>query len=126
MGSFGPGHINQKTKKIYGTDFPVITINDIVNAQVNLLDHFGIKKLFSVVGAGSDEVIQMLCQLFLIPKDEVIVPQYSFLMYRIYAKIVGANVIFSKEKKFKVSVSEIIKNVTKKTKSEEGNTNHIG
>ena len=43
-------NLNQKTKKIYGTDFPVITINDIVNAQVNLLDHFGIKKLFSVVG----------------------------------------------------------------------------
>ena len=53
---------------------------------------------------------------FLKPKDEVIVPQFSFLMYRIYAKIVGANVIFAKEKKFKVSVSEIIKKVTKKTK----------
>ena len=40
-----------------------------------------------ICGAGSDEVIQMLCQLFLNPKDEVILPQYSFLMYRIYAKI---------------------------------------
>ena len=69
-----------------------------------------------ICGSGSDEIIQMLCQLILKPKDEVIVPQFSFLMYRIYAKIVGANVIFSKEKKFKVSVSEIIKKVTKKTK----------
>ena len=69
-----------------------------------------------ICGSGSDEVIQMLCQLFLKPKDEVIVPQFSFLMYRIYAKIVGANVIFAKEKKFKISVSEIIKKVTKKTK----------
>ena len=69
-----------------------------------------------ICGAGSDEVIQMLCQLILKPKEEVIVPQFSFLMYRIYAKIVGANVIFAKEKKFKVSVSEIIKKVTKKTK----------
>ena len=34
-----------------------------------------------ICGAGSDEVIQMLCQLFLKPKDEVVVPQYSFLMY---------------------------------------------
>ena len=58
----------------------------------------------------------MLCQLFLKPKDEVIVPQFSFLMYRIYAKIVGANVIFAKEKNFKISVLEIIKKVTKKTK----------
>ena len=69
-----------------------------------------------ICGAGSDEVIQMLCQLFLKSKDEVIVPQFSFLMYRIYAKIVGADVIFAKEKNFKVSVSETIKKVTKKTK----------
>ena len=36
-------------KMIYGTDFPVITINDMVNAQVNLLD-FLESKNFSVVG----------------------------------------------------------------------------
>ena len=41
-----------------------------------------------ICGSGSDEIIQMLCQLFLNKGDEVIVPQYSFLMYRIYAKIV--------------------------------------
>ena len=52
-----------------------------------------------ICGAGSDEVIQMLCQLFLKPKDEVIVPQFSFLMYRIYAKIAGANVVFLQKKK---------------------------
>ena len=69
-----------------------------------------------ICGAGSDEIIQIICQLYLKPSDEVIVPQYSFLMYRIYAQIVGAKVIFSKEKNFKVSVSEVIKNVTKKTK----------
>jgi histidinol-phosphate aminotransferase len=69
-----------------------------------------------ICGAGSDEIIQMICQLYLKPSDEVIVPQYSFLMYRIYAQIVGAKVIFSKEKNFKVSISEVIKNVTKKTK----------
>ena len=69
-----------------------------------------------ICGAGSDEVIQMLCQLMLKPKDEVIVPQFSFLMYRIYVKIIGGKVIFSKEKNFKVSVSEIIKKVTNRTK----------
>jgi histidinol-phosphate aminotransferase len=69
-----------------------------------------------ICGSGSDELIQIICQLYLSPSDEVIVPQYSFLMYRIYAKIVGANVIFAKEKNFKVSVEEIIKKVSKKTK----------
>ena len=36
------------------------------------------------------------------PKDEVVVPEYSFLMYRIYSKIVGAKVVFAKEINFKV------------------------
>ena len=69
-----------------------------------------------ICGAGSDEIIQMLCQLFLKSKDEVIVPQFSFLMYRIYSKIIGAKVVFAKEKSFKVSISEILKKVTRKTK----------
>ena len=69
-----------------------------------------------ICGSGSDEVIQMICQLFLRSGDEVIVPEYSFLMYRIYASIVGAKVVFSKEKNFRVSVENIIKKVNKKTK----------
>ena len=69
-----------------------------------------------ICGAGSDEIIQIICQLFLKPKDEVIVPQYSFLMYRIYSKISGAKVLYAKENNFKISVSEIIKKVSKKTK----------
>ena len=65
MGSFGPSHINQKTKKIYGTDFPIITINDIVNAQINLLDHFEIQKLFDASNTEYEDLIsqEMLNQL---------------------------------------------------------------
>ena len=84
--------------------------------RIEISKKFKCNKEKIICGSGSDEVIQMLCQLILKPKDEVIVPQYSFLMYRIYAKIARAKVIFAKEKKFKVSVSEIIKKVTKKTK----------
>ena len=69
-----------------------------------------------ICGAGSDEIIQIICQLFLKPRDEVIVPKYSFLMYRIYSKNVGANVIYAKEKNYKISVLEILKKVSKKTK----------
>ena len=69
-----------------------------------------------ICGSGSDEIIQMLCQLFLNKGDEVVVPEYSFLMYRIYSKIVGAKVVFAKEINFKVSVNEILKKITKKTK----------
>ena len=62
MGSFGPSHIDPETNNPYGTNFPVITINDMVNAQVNLLDHFGIDKLFSVIGGsmGGMQVLQFV------------------------------------------------------------------
>ena len=62
MGSFGPSHKDPDTQKILGTNFPVITINDMVNAQNNLLDHFGIEKLFSVVGGsmGGMQVLQFI------------------------------------------------------------------
>ena len=69
-----------------------------------------------ICGSGSDEIIQMLCQLFLNKGDHVIVPEFSFLMYRIYASISGAKVLFSKEKNFKISIDNIIKKVSKKTK----------
>ena len=35
MGSSGPKEINPKTNKPYGLDFPVITIKDMVSAQVH-------------------------------------------------------------------------------------------
>ena len=69
-----------------------------------------------ICGSGSDEIIQIICQLFLNKNDEVILPKYSFLMYRIYAKIVGAKIIFSKEKNFKICVDDIISKISNKTK----------
>jgi len=50
MGSYGPSEINPDTNKKYGITFPVITINDMVNAQFNLLNFFNIDKLFAVMG----------------------------------------------------------------------------
>ena len=49
-GSTGPSSINPETGKEYGLDFPIVTIQDMVNAQYHLIKFFGIQKLLSVVG----------------------------------------------------------------------------
>ena len=59
MGSTGPRDINPETGEPWGLDFPVITIGDMVRAQVMLLDHLGIDKLFCAVG-GSMGAMQVL------------------------------------------------------------------
>ncbi len=58
-GSSGPTEINPETGKAYGLNFPVITIGDMVRAQVKLIDHLGIDKLVCVAG-GSMGGMQVL------------------------------------------------------------------
>jgi len=50
FGSTGPMHTNPDTGKVYGADFPVVTVEDWVNAQALLLDRLGISKLAAVLG----------------------------------------------------------------------------
>jgi homoserine O-acetyltransferase len=50
-GSTGPCSTHpQKTGQLYGGDFPVVTIRDIVRTQARLLDHLGIERLHTVIG----------------------------------------------------------------------------
>ncbi|MEY4490589.1 MAG: hypothetical protein RLY41_395, partial [Pseudomonadota bacterium] len=50
FGSTGPMHTNPDTGKVYGADFPVVTVEDWVNAQALLLDCLGINQLAAVLG----------------------------------------------------------------------------
>jgi homoserine O-acetyltransferase/O-succinyltransferase len=50
FGSTGPMHINPDTQQIYGADFPVVTVEDWVNAQALLMDKLGIKTLAALMG----------------------------------------------------------------------------
>ena len=49
-GTTGPSSINPDTKQPYGISFPVVTIADMVQVQHRLIKHFGISRLFAVVG----------------------------------------------------------------------------
>ena len=81
-----------------------------------LSDKFKIDKNRIILGSGSDQIFELVCKSFLKKGDEVIVPKFSFIIYRIYSKMNGAKVIYSKEDNFTVSVKDILKKVSKKTK----------
>jgi homoserine O-acetyltransferase len=50
FGSTGPMHTNPDTGRPYGADFPVVTVEDWVDAQARLLDVLGITQLAAVLG----------------------------------------------------------------------------
>jgi homoserine O-acetyltransferase/O-succinyltransferase len=50
FGSTGPMHMNPDTGIVYGADFPVVTVEDWVDAQARLLDALGIEVLAAVMG----------------------------------------------------------------------------
>jgi homoserine O-acetyltransferase len=50
FGSTGPMHTNPDTGLPYGADFPVVTVEDWVDAQARLLDALGITRLAAVMG----------------------------------------------------------------------------
>ena len=50
FGSTGPMQINPDTNEIYGASFPVVTVEDWVDAQARLLDALGIQTLAAVMG----------------------------------------------------------------------------
>ena len=65
LGSTGPASTDPATGKPYGLNLPVITIRDMVRAQVMLIDHFGIDQLFCVVGGsmGGMQVLEWAVEL---------------------------------------------------------------
>jgi len=86
------------------------SLRDIISEK------FNINSERIICGAGSDQIFDLTCQLFIEPGDEVIVTEYGFIMHRIYASLYRAKVLLAKEKNFKASVDEILKKVTDKTK----------
>ncbi len=50
FGSTGPTHTNPATGQPWGANFPVVTVEDWVDAQARLLDALGIDKLAAVLG----------------------------------------------------------------------------
>ena len=81
-----------------------------------LAKKFSLDKNRIILGSGSDQIFELVCKLFLTKNDEVIVSEYSFIIYRIYSGMCEAKVKYAKEDNFRSSVDSILNCVTRKTK----------
>jgi len=68
------------------------------------------------VGAGSDEIIEILAKTYLNPSDNIVVSEHAFLRYRMAGDLMGARVISVPMKKMEHDLEAMAKAVTSKTK----------
>ncbi len=54
---------------------------------------YGIKPENIVVGAGSDEIIELLAKLFFNPEDEIIISDHAFIRYKMAGKLMNSKVV---------------------------------
>jgi len=69
-----------------------------------------------VCGAGSDEIISLLCQAYAGLGDEVLYSRHGFLMYPISAQSVGATPVTAPETNLTTDVDALLAAVTEKTR----------
>jgi histidinol-phosphate aminotransferase len=69
-----------------------------------------------VCGAGSDEIISLICKAYAGPGDEVLYSQHGFLMYPISAKAAGATPVTAPETDLTTDVDAMLAAVTEKTR----------
>lgn len=76
----------------------------------------GLKGEQIVCGAGSDEILQLLCQAYLGEGDNIVQSAHGFLVYAIAAKANGASVHFADEDNLTACVDNILSKVDEKTR----------
>jgi histidinol-phosphate aminotransferase len=69
-----------------------------------------------VCGAGSDELLQLICRAYVGPGDNVVQTEYGFLVYALATKACGGEIRFAKEKNYAADVDAILKLVDARTR----------
>ena len=114
--ALGPSPLAKKQYLKVSQNFARYPDSDGTFLRKTLSNKFRIDRNRIILGSGSDQIFELICKSFLKKGDEVIVPKYSFTIYRIYSKMSGAKVVYANENNFTISVKDILKKVTRKTK----------
>ena len=114
--ALGPSPKAVKSYSAIGKGFVRYPDSDGTYFRKVLAKKFKLKTDRIILGSGSDQIFELVCKLFLNKGDEVVVPEYSFIIYRIYSRMFGAKVRYAKEENFTPSVESIMNCINKKTK----------
>ena len=81
-----------------------------------LAARFGIEAARIICGAGSDEIIQLLCRAYAGEGDEVLYSRHGFSIYPIAAQACGARPMMADETNLTASVDNLLAAVTERTR----------
>lgn len=81
-----------------------------------LAKHYGLDPSRIVCGAGSDEILALLCSAYAGPGDEVLHSAHGFLMYAISARAAGATPVSAPETNLTTDVDALLDAVTDRTR----------
>jgi len=69
-----------------------------------------------ILGNGSNEIIEFTGHAFLRPADEVIIPEYAFIAYKLVAQLFDARTIETPTRNFRSDLDAILRAITPQTK----------
>ncbi len=78
--------------------------------------HLGLTREHIILGNGSNEVIEFIAHAFLNRGDDVVIPEYAFICYKLIARLFDARVIETPTTNFESDLSAMINAITPKTK----------
>ena len=114
-----PFGCSPKVKQAIAEGLPEINLYPDGNATLlreSLAKHHGLDPEQFVFGAGSNEIISFIAQLFLDPGDESIYPEPSFVWYDTAVKAAGATPVIIPLKDFTIDLDAMKNAITEKTR----------
>lgn len=115
-GPFGPSphastaHATEAANLHRYPDGGAVALRNAIGAR------YGLDPSQIVCGAGSDEIISLICSAYTSPGDEVLYSEHGFMMYPISAKAAGATPVTAPETDKTANVDALLNAITERTK----------
>ena len=88
-GSTGPATVNPATGRPWGPAFPVLRMSDIVDSQMRLLDHLGVRQLHAVIGASIGGFLCLITATRYPGRVNIVVPIGTGVETTVYQRILN-------------------------------------